>query len=304
MHRRNDFWMRERECERLFEATGPYYFITTQNLGWLLYKSREEFITGTNLLAVSASEAGFEIVDEIQMNNHHHVIGAGSLQKARAFCSSFKDKMRRYQLSLGNKSLKDWEIRVDLTSDVKQFRNRVAYTDRNAYVVRLDSTPFGYPWGSANLFFNGNMWLSNPGTAWNDLTIDTRRSICRSHDIDLPEAYRVVDGMITRQSFVNYRLTESLFNSANQYFTMLSRHGEADIELSKMLGEGIQLPNEEVFQIVGSWHSGSSLRDLAMEERLGSAKRMKTQLGSSNKQISQILQLDLQAVERMFPSAR
>ena len=43
MHVRNDYWMRERECERIFAAGGPYYMITTEHLDWLLYKTREEF---------------------------------------------------------------------------------------------------------------------------------------------------------------------------------------------------------------------------------------------------------------------
>lgn len=304
MHKRNEFWERERECERFFQATGPYWFITTESLNWLLYKSQEEFITGTNLVAISSAESGLVIVDDIQMNNHHHLMGRGSLTQARAFTDRFREKMRRYQLSLGNKSLKDWNIQIDATEDVKQFRNRVAYTDRNAYVVRKDSTPCGYPWGSGHLIFNGVLWTMAQGTPWKELSIDRRRSICRSHNISLPDSYRVYDGMILRSSFVDFRCTEAIFNNANQYFSMLSRHGEADIEIARMLGEGIQLPNEEVFQIVGGWYTGTSLKELAMAERLVSAKRMKTQLGSSNKQISQILQLDLQAVERMFPSAR
>lgn len=301
MNRRNDFWERERECERLFEATGPYWYVTTESLDWLLYKSRDEFIIGTNIIAISAAESGFSILSDIQMNNHHHVMGRGSLDQANSFRDQLRKKMRRFQQSIGGGSLSEWNIRVDHTEDLKQFRNRIAYTDRNAYVVRRDSTPTGYPWGSGHLMFNGTLWTMNPGTEWEKLTIDRRREICRSHNISLPETYRVLGGMILRSSFVDYKRTENLFNSANQYFTMLSRHAEADIEIANMLGESVQLPNEEVFQIVGKWFGGRSLRDMTVSEKLNAAKRMKTALASSNKQIVQVLQLPSEDVDRMFP---
>jgi hypothetical protein len=304
MHERNDYWMRERECERIFAAGGPYFMINTEHVDWLLYKTREEFIVGTNLVAIAAAESGFHILDDVQMNNHHHVLGEGTRSRADAFADLLREKERKFQTSLGNRSLKDWEIRVDATTDLQQFRNRVAYIDRNAYVVRLDSTPNGYPWGSGGLFFNGNLWMMSEGLPWKSLTIEKKRKICRSHNIDMPDTYKTLGGMILRRSFVDYKRTESMFNSANQYFTKLTRHGEADVEISKALGEKIQLPTEEVFQIVGGWFPGSSVRELEVKDRLEAAKAMKTRLNSSNKQISQVLRLPEDQLERLFPRSR
>ena len=53
MEPRNDFWTRERECERLFEEGGPFFLVTTENLPWLLYTSDQEFKDGTNMVAVA-----------------------------------------------------------------------------------------------------------------------------------------------------------------------------------------------------------------------------------------------------------
>ena len=304
MHVRNDYWMRERECERIFAAGGPYYMITTEHLDWLLYKTREEFIVGTNIVAISAAESGLAILDDIQMNNHHHIMGEGSSSRVDDFIDRLRERMRRFQLSLGNKSLKDWNIRVDETTDLGLFRKRIGYIDRNAYVARLDSTPTGYPWGSGNLLFNGNLWLMTEGEPWYSLSIEKRRKICRSHNVEMPRSIKVRDGMILRSSFVDYKRTESLFNSANQYFSMLSRQGESDIEIARMLGESIQLPNEEVFKIVSSWYPDSGIREMSAEDRLKAAQTMKRKLDSSNKQISQVLNLRIDDVDRMFPRAR
>ena len=300
----NDYWIRERECERVFSEGRPYYMITTENLDWLLYRNPEEFKVGTNLVAVASGQSGFVILDEIQMNNHHHVLGEGSLTQAEHFTQLFREKERRFQLSLGNPSLKKWNIRIDETLSLKQFRNQVGYINRNAYVVRLDSTPTGYPWGSGNLFFNGNLWQMQEGVPFGELSIDYQREICRSHQIRLPEQFRVLDGMILRQSFVNYRRTESFFNSANQYFSYLTKRGEADVEIANMLGERIQLPNEEVFQIVGGWYPGESIGQWKDDRRFEAAKRMKSALRCSNKQITQVLRLPPERVDQMFPQPR
>ena len=278
--------------------------ITTEHLDWLLYKTREEFIVGTNIIAISAAESGLVILDDIQMNNHHHIMGEGSLSSVDAFTDCFRERMRRFQLSLGNKSLKDWKIRADETTGLGLFRKRIGYIDRNAYVARLDSTPTGYPWGSGNLLFNGNLWLMAEGEPWHSLSIEKRRKICRSHNVEMPRSIKVRDGMILRSSFVNYKRTESFFNSANQYFSMLSRQGESDIEIARILGESIQLPNEEVFKIVSSWYPDSGIREMSAEDRLKAAQMMKCKLDSSNKQISQVLNLRIDDVDRMFPRAR
>lgn len=298
---RNDFWERERECERSFSEKGPFFFITTENLDWILYENREEFIVGTNILAIAAARSGFRIVDDSQMSNHHHVMGAGSFEQANDFANHLHAMERKYQTSLGRRSLKDWDIRIDPVKDLKQFRNQIVYTDRNAYVARRDSMPTGYSWGSANLLFNGNLWLMKDGIPYSKVGGRKKRLICRSHDVDLPVHYSVCEGMILRSSFVDYHTTEQLFNSANQYFTMLTRQGEADIEMAALLGESIQIPHEEAFLIVASWYPGRLIGDLKYEEKLQAAIKMKKQLASSNRQIIQILGLSAADVDRMFP---
>lgn len=301
---RNDFWERERECERFFAEGGPYYFITTEDLDWLLYTNKEEFVAGTNFVGIASGRSGFVVLDDVQMNNHHHVLGEGTLTQAYSFKDELQTLNSRYQTSIGHKSLKDWNITIEETTSLQAFRNRAAYTDRNAYMARLDSMPSGYPWGSANLFFNGNLWMMKEGVEYGRLGIRAKKAICHSHDVDLPSHFRVLDGMLLRASFVDYKKTERLFNSANKYFTMLTKHGEADVEIAAKLGENIQIPNEEVFQIVCGWFPGTKLRDLDSITRMEAAKMMKLRLRSSNRQIIQILNMPAKEVACLFPQAK
>ncbi|MBR4735712.1 MAG: hypothetical protein IK052_06430 [Bacteroidales bacterium] len=301
---KNNYWNREKECEQLFLDNGPYYYITTENLDRALYKSREEFMMGTNMVAIASARSGMDVLDDVEMTNHHHIMGRGDISRVQGFVDFLRDSQRKLQRSLGNPPLKDWNIQIEETVDLKQFRNRICYTDRNAYVARFDAMPTGYPWGSANLFFNGNLWLFDKGIEYPKVGGREKRIICRSHNVDLPEHYRVLDGMILRSSFVKYRITESLFNNANQYFSLLTRRGEADIEIARILGENIQIPIEETFQIVASWFPGKGIRQMTQYERLEAAKMMKTRLNSSNRIISIVLQLPASTVNSMFPAPK
>lgn len=303
-HEKNDYWLRERECERCFAAGGPYYFISTENLDWLLYTKAEEFVAGTNFLGISAGRSGLRILDEIQMNNHHHVLGEGTYAQVCDFCDLMKTQNGRYQQAIGHPSLKDWAFWIDETKDLRSFRNRIGYIDRNAYLARLDSMPSGYPWSSANLFFNGNLWLRKEGVEYGSLGVRAKKAICHSHDVSLPSNFRVLDGMLLRSSFVDYKKTERLFNSANQYFSSLTKRGEADIEIAAMLGESIQVPSEEVVQIVSGWFPGQIIWQLEKQVAYEAAKMMKLRLRSSNRQIVQTLNLTPAEVERLFPQPK
>ena len=149
-----------------------------------------------------------------------------------------------------------------------------------------------------------NDWdIQFPGISWKDLSIREKRSICRSHKTDMPAQYRVKDGLILRSSYVAYHRTESFFHSAHQYFAMLGRHGEADLEVARQIGELVLLPNEEVVKIIRSWYD-VPLRRLTQQQRLDAAKRMKYELSSNNKQIAQILSLPISFVNDMYPVPR
>ncbi len=72
----------------------------------------------------------------------------------------------------------------------------------------------------------------NAGVPFAEIGGREKRLICRSHDVVLPASYKAYGGMILKSSFVDFQTTERLYNRANQYFTMLTKRGEADIEMA------------------------------------------------------------------------
>lgn len=238
---------------------------------------------------------------DVQMHNHLHFVVSGKAETADLFCSLLERQTRKLMLSLGRNLPRPWDINIKEINSLEYVRKSISYLCRNPYVATSDCTPLGYRWSGAYLLFNQRLNEIASGTPWPKVLDRTKRDICRSHDTDLPEQYIVRGGAITRESYIDYRLAEAMFNSARQFFLFLSRRGEADIEIAGLTGESILLPNDEVYSIVRSWFDVKSLQLLDIKQRTEAARRMKSSLRSNNKQISQVLRLPMEAVERMFP---
>ena len=249
MENKYDFWTLENDCKETFQKGGPFFIITTEDLPWLLFENDENFKEGTNMVAISLARSRLRLLVDVQMNNHMHFLVEGIRQEAEAFAKRLRKKMLSYVGRKG-RTLGSWDIQIKEITELQYLRNAILYIARNPYVARRDATPLGYRWGSAKLLFNQNLEEMHPGIPFSELTQAEKRRICHSHDIDLPSEYRVHDGMILRQSYVNYERAQRFFISANQFFQWLARRKESDIETARWLGESILLPNDDVFRIV------------------------------------------------------
>lgn len=298
------YWEKEKECEWRFMNGGPYFIVTTENLPWLLFTSDRDFMDGTNLVAVALAGLGIRLLNEVQMNNHLHFVMEGPEEKVLLFTIRLRKAMSKYQLGKGNPSLSKWDIQVKPICDLRNLRNAILYVSRNPSVAGRNCTPFGYKWSGAQLMFNDNLIYYNAGIPFNNLTFREKRSITHQRNIELPQEYRVLDGMILRSCFVGFKRAEAFFESAHQYFYLLSRKVEADAETARWIGETILLPNEDVFRIVADWYKVQTVKLLTPDQRLAAARRMKVELMSNNKQIAQVLSLPLNQIDLLFPVAK
>lgn len=298
------YWEKEKECEWRFMNGGPYFIVTTENLPWLLFTSDRDFMDGSNLVAVALAGLGIRLLNEVQMNNHLHFVMEGPEEKVLLFTIRLRKAMSKYQLGKGNPSLSKWDIQVKPICDLRNLRNAILYVSRNPSVAGRNCTPFGYKWSGAQLMFNDNLIYYNAGIPFNNLTFREKRSITHQRNIELPQEYRVLDGMILRSCFVDFKRAEAFFESAHQYFYLLSRKVEADAETARWIGETILLPNEDVFRIVADWYKVQTVKLLTPDQRLAAARRMKVELMSNNKQIAQVLSLPLNQIDLLFPVAK
>lgn len=298
------FWDRENSCQLQFSRGGPYCMLTSPGMDFLLFANEEEMVVASNLIAIALSRCPVRLLHYVVMNNHMHLLAEGPTEAVKQLELKLVALFRRFQKTRGYNLRADWGFHELWIVDLSMFRKIVAYISRNPYVASRDATPTGFLWSGGYLFFNKTRRLLVSGIEFPALSYREKRQICRSHDIELPKRYRVHQGVILPESFVDYAYTESFFNSANQYFTYLYRQGEADVEIARMVGESMLLPNDEVFSIVSSWYQVKSTKMLDMNQRLDAAKRMRHELGSNARQISQILRLPISQIEQMFPSPK
>lgn len=299
-----NYWNREQECERLFLEGGPFYIVTTENLPWLLFACERDFMDGANMVAVSVHELALRLLADVEMNNHLHFVFEGAYEQVLVFVERFRKMMSRYQLAKGNPSLNRWDIQIKSIDNLKYLRNALLYVFRNPSVAMRNCTPLGYKWSSAQLMFNENLYRYSQGVPYNILTYREKRLIAHSRELILPDSYRVLDGMILRECFVDYKRAESFFESAHQFFYQLGRKVESDAETARWIGEKILLPNEDVFGIVSAWYNVQKTSLLSTNQRLEAARRMKAELMSNNKQIAQVLRIPIEQVDQFFPVAQ
>ncbi len=297
-------WMQE----QLFRESGPFYHLSTKPLeDGLIFECDEERRIAFNLMAVTAKEFHIDILAFALMSNHFHFIIRGELVDGLAFFHRLKKRLSNYFARRERPGILN-AVNVDpdtpAISSLTQFRNEIAYVIRNPYVARTDVNPFAYPWCSGFLYFNPLLG-SLSSKSVNELSYKEKRSMTRMTNPILDSQFRVREGMIAAESFVNYKLVEQLFPSARKFTWWVLKNVEAQVETSVRMGEKPNLNDDELFvtaqQLSRSEYGRDSVKELSLLQRKELGILLKNKWGASNGQVARIAQLDPRAVDAMFP---
>lgn len=297
-------WMQE----QLFRESGPFYHLSTKPLeNGLIFECEEERKVALNLIALTSKEARIEILAFALMSNHFHFIIRGKLVDGLAFFQRLKKRLSNFFARRGRPGTLDT---VDVDADtpainsLNQLRNEIAYVIRNPYVARADVNPFNYPWCSGYLYFNPFL-ASLYSESVNELSYKEKRDITRLPAPLLDPEFRIRDGMIAPESFVNYQLVERLFPNARKFAWWVLKNVEAQVETAGRLGERSNLNDDELFvtaqQLSRSQFGYDSVKELPLQQRKELGIMLKNKWGASNGQVSRIAQLDQRIVDAMFP---
>ena len=196
------------------------------------------------------------------------------------------------------------EAKASEITCLTQFRNEIAYVIRNPYVIRADINPLAYQWCSGYLVFNPFLCFLESKTV-DGLTYREKRSIARSSEADLDSSFRVRDGMIVPESFVNYRLVEQLFPCARKFTWWVFKNVEAQVEVASGFGEKPNLSDDELFvvtmRLCESRFNMKGAKDLTEQQKKQLAVILKNEWYASNGQTARLTQLPLQIVNALFP---
>ena len=297
-------WMQE----QLFRDSGPFYHLSTKPLeNGVIFQDDDERKVAINLIALMTKETHVDILAFAIMSNHFHFIIKGELVDGIEFFRRLKKRLSNYFARRGRSGVMD-SVDVDpdtpAISSLTQFRNEIAYVIRNPYVARTDVNLFAYPWCSGYLYFNPLLECLISKSV-NDLSYKEKRDITRATDPVLDPEFRVRNGMIVPESFVNYKLVERLFTSAQKFLWWVLKNVEAQHEVASGLGEKVFLNDDELFvtaqQIARSQFGSDGVKELSIQQRKEVAVILKNKWNASNGQTARIAQLNPRIVDDMFP---
>jgi len=295
-------WMQE----QLFRESGPFYHLYTNPLeNGLIFQEEEERKTALNFMAITAREAGVVLLAYAIMSNHFHFIVKGELVDALTFFRQLRKRLSNYLSRKGRPGVLD-AVHADTTAitSLKQFRDEVAYVIRNPYVVREDVNPLAWPWCSGFLYFNP-MLPDMTSTPVEALTFREKRGITRSASADLDLSFRIRNGGIAPESFVDYRLVERLFPNARKFTWWVFKNVEAQVETASRLHESPVLTDDDLFritkQLCRAEYSCDDVDCLTDRQRRELAIALKNKWGASNGQAARLARVDPRIVDSMFP---
>ena len=259
-----------------------------------------------NAMAIVLATDAVKLIAFILMNNHIHWILAGIDRDCREAFRKFTKRMRRYLAQKGRPDvLNDFECEMVGIIDVTQMRTEIAYVHRNLYVVRADVLPYTYRWSSGYLYFNG-MVDGVELMPFSKVSYAAKREMFQGRIVELPSNYKWVGDHIPAVSFVDYKLGESFFRNAAEYYIKISKIQEDHCLLVQKYGESRVLNYEEGYSVASSLgkslfgnHLPSSLSQIQKNEV---ARKLRYDYKMANKQIAAILKMDIYALNNMFPS--
>lgn len=297
--------------ERLFRERGPFFHVCSKSVDVVLFTDDLDRKTVLLYLALAAWESSVVILAYAIMSNHIHVLLAGDVPEQ--FYLKFMKRLNTYLSRHGDRSRKlpEEPTIVPVTSLI-QFMNVAAYVIRNQYVVDQSVNPVSHIWCSGYLYFNSMMKQLMRELQYAPAeSLSTRkvRALTHSKESSLPPGViKFRNDFPAPSSFVDHELVEQLFSSARQFFSIVFRNIEGQVETALMLGETPVVPDEEMSRLMWKYCRNEwgvqGFRDLTAAQRIDLAKHMKYAYHSSNGQVARITRLPRGDVDALFPNAQ
>ena len=301
------FSEKERICESIFIANGPYWHVYTDGAKMQnIFCCEEDFIVGMWCLASalhlckSVRALTFEL-----MGNHVHLILAGQREECIKAFDLFAARLR--QAFPKRQRVIDWsKFKMDILSieSLQALRNEIIYANRNAFVANPSYTPDSYPWGGGCAYFCP--WMKHLTTIpLGELPILTQRALLHTKKIAPFKDLIVIDAIPFIPSFCDIKLGESMYRDARSYFNSLTRNAEAFSQIASRLKDTIFLTDEELYSVICSYinkeYSVKVPSQLSAQQKIDTARQMHFGYNASNQQLRRMLRLDLSILEELFP---
>ena len=253
---------------------------------------------------------GIKIYTYELMSNHVHFTLAGSDERVNEFCALFRKYLRKWLAAKEkNMDLQNWYLSVREITTLKDFRNVLAYNNRNGFLVTPEDTPFSYLWGANRYFFNREAKLRfEESKDRRNMTKREKRDCIRSHDADQITGPLMMDGYACPLSFCAIGEAESMFRNASQYLSTITRNIESQKEIASLIGESIFYNDIELYSLCSrlakEQYNTPNPSLVPKDGKIALANTLHYDYNASNKQIVRLLKLEINTVNSLFPECR
>lgn len=295
----------ERRCELKFIENGPYWHVCSPDDYPAFFCNDTEFKQGVTQLAMCSCEFRVRIVAFELMNNHFHLILAGEKEECEKLFYSYRSRIGRISKSFGHIiSFDRMEPKVIAIEDVRALRNEIAYVHRNCLVPNPNLIPNNYLWGTGYLYFNNIVYFC-PLTDFNDMTVREKRAMLHARETELPNYYKVFNGMISPLSFCAVNEGQMYFKNPVVYNHAVFNDYESYSKLSKRDSEATCISYEEFYyaatSICRTEFNAKSINKLSDEDKIRLAQKMYSDYNATNAQLNRVLGIDKSVLNEMFP---
>ena len=280
-----------------------YYHVSSHGLEKNdIFKSKQDFISGMNDIAICILGFDVSILCFCLMSNHFHFLLYGTQEECRKFSDEYKRRCAmRMRLAGEVQGLKDVQVRLDFIDDQLYLENVIAYILRNPIAAGIWMMPYHYRWSSISLYFRGDDSLK--GTRMGDLSIRQRFRILKSR-LELPGDYVIDDqGMILPSCYVDSTSVEKIFGHPARLMMALARKIENDVELKFGVANDVTMTDQEILtqmkELIKKEFGKDSISQLSVEQRISLCLMLKRNFRAGVKQIARLTRIDPAVVAKI-----
>ena len=254
----------------------------------------EDFRFLWNCIAVCSYLAGVRILCICLMSNHFHVLLIAPPDAIRRFFHLIKIKTGRFlKKKYGKSPIPGLEYKIFPVADRRAFCQETAYILRNPYKARLEN-PITYPWSSALAYFSG---IPRESSRVETMSFREKWSVLHTK-ASLPPTFRVSDGIILPESFIDTAYVEKMFGGSSLMLFDLLRKWNIEDSVDSMHGDTVTeaYSDEEVLagirEICQDVFGGISPSGMDQKTLKRLVRKVFSRYGCSRSQFLRILPVD------------
>lgn len=281
-----------------------FYHVCSEGLEKsLIFRNREEFITGMNYIAVCVCKFNVCILCFCLMGNHFHFILSGAYEDCWRFGNEYKRMcammMKRFQGK--GEALRNIEVQIKKITDRHYLEAAIAYVLRNPIAAGFRLMPHQYPWSSADMYFRGD--YTPRGRRADEFPVRTLMHLLKSKTT-IPGEYVIdKDGMVSPLCYIDYRTVEEIFSHPSRLMGLLSSKKEAEFELFLGIADKYNPDMEElkdsVRELIKIEFGVKAVSQLSMEQKIRLCSMMRRNFRASRKQIAFITRLNMETINKI-----